>query len=93
MAVFIVGPLLTVLAVSVAIMISSRATDPRVAEQLSAVVILPIILFVVGQSMGLFILDRQIVILATVVVAVADIILVSLAVKTFQRETILTRWK
>jgi ABC-2 type transport system permease protein len=92
-AVFVVGPLLTILAVCTAIIVSSRVTDPRVAEQLSAVVILPIILVLVGQSMGLFILDRQIIILAIIVVAMADAVLVVIAVKTFQREAILTKWK
>lgn len=92
-AVFVVGPLLTILSVCTAIIISSRVTDPRVAEQLSAVVILPIILLLVGQSMGLIILDRQIVVLGAVIVAVADAILLFVAVKAFQRETILTKWK
>ena len=92
-AVFIVGPLLTILSVCLAIIISSRVTDPRVAEQLSAVVVLPIILILVGQSMGLIILERQIVILGAFIVAIADIVLLFIAVKAFQRETILTKWK
>jgi ABC-2 type transport system permease protein len=92
-AVFVVGPLLTVLSVCTAIIISSRVADPRVAEQLSAVVILPIILLLVGQSMGLIILDRQIVVLGAIIVAIADAILLFIAVKAFQRETILTKWK
>ena len=92
-AVFLVGPLLTILAVCTAIIISSRVSDPRVAEQLSAVVILPIILLLVGQSMGLIILDGQIVVLAAVIVTVVDAVLLFVAVKAFQRETILTKWK
>ena len=93
LAVFVVGPLLTILSVCTAIIISSRVTDPRVAEQLSAVVILPIILLLVGQSMGLIILDRQIVVLGAIIVAVADVVLLFVAVKAFQREIILTKWK
>lgn len=93
MAVFVVGPLLTILSVCTAIIISSRVTDPRVAEQLSAIVILPIILLLVGQSMGLIILDRQIVVLGAIIVVIADAIMVFIAVKAFQRETILTKWK
>jgi ABC-2 type transport system permease protein len=93
MAVFVLGPLLTIMAVCTAIIISSRVTDPRVAEQLSAVVILPIILLLVGQSMGLFILERQIIVLGVTVVAIVDIVLLTVAVKAFQRETILTKWK
>ena len=44
LAIFVVGPLLTFLSVSIAVMISARVTDPRVAEQLSMVVLLPVIL-------------------------------------------------
>jgi len=93
LAIFVVGPLLTILSVCAAMMISSRVSDPRTAEQLSAVVILPLILVVVGQSAGLFIIDRQLVVLAAIVVVLLDVVLVFLTVKLFQRETILTRWK
>src|SRR3989337_1722720 len=41
-AVFIVGPLLALAAVSVAVMVSSRVNDPRVAEKVSMLVILPL---------------------------------------------------
>ncbi|MDX1688707.1 MAG: ABC transporter permease subunit [Candidatus Promineifilaceae bacterium] len=92
-AIFIVGPLLTLLAVSVATMISARVSDPRVAEQLSMVVIVPLILAIVGQSTGLFLFDRQLILIAAVVVALLDAVLLVLTVQAFQRETILTRWK
>jgi ABC-2 type transport system permease protein len=93
LAIFVVGPLLTLLAASVAIMVSSRVSDPRVAEQLSMVVILPIILVLIGQSVGLFLLNRQIVLVAAVVIALIDVVLLYLAVQLFERETILTRWR
>lgn len=93
LAVLVVGPLLTILAVCAAIIVSSRVSDPRVAEQLSAVVVLPLILFILGQSVGLFILNRLVVIIAVGVVALVDIVIIRVAIKTFQRETILTRWK
>jgi ABC-2 type transport system permease protein len=93
LAIFVVGPLMTFLSVSVAIMISSRVSDPRVAEQLSMVVILPIIMGVVGQSVGLFLLDRSTVLIVAVVVLLLDVVLGYVALKAFQRETILTRWK
>jgi ABC-2 type transport system permease protein len=92
-AIFVVGPLLTLLAVCTAIIVSSRVTDPRVAEQLSAVVVLPLILIIVGQSMGLLIIDRQLVLLAALFVLIVDAILLYLSIKLFQREQILTRWK
>ncbi len=92
-AIFVVGPLLTVMAVNIAIMISSRVTDPRVAEQLSAVVILPLIMLIIGQSVGWILLDRTLIIIIGAVVAALDAILFYMSIKVFQRETILTRWK
>lgn len=92
-AVFIVGPLLTVLAVCIAIIVSSRVTDPRVAEQLAGVIVLPLILLLVGQSIGFLIINRFMILVAVVVIALIDVGLSYLTVKTFERETILTRWK
>lgn len=93
LAIFVVSPLLTVLSSCIAVIVSSRASDPRVAEQMSAVVILPLMLLIVGQSVGLILIDRQIMILIGLVVLVLDIMLVYLSIRLFQRETILTRWK
>jgi ABC-2 type transport system permease protein len=92
-AVFVVGPLLTVFAVCVATIVSSRVTDPRVAEQLAGVIVLPLILVLTGQSIGFFLLNRTMIIVAAAVIAVLDIGLVYLSVQTFERENILTRWK
>ncbi len=63
------------------------------AEQLSALVILPLVLLIIGQSMGLILIDRQVMIIMGLVVLVGDVILLYLAIRLFQRETILTRWK
>jgi ABC-2 type transport system permease protein len=92
-AILIVSPLLTILSACTAVIVSSRVSDPRVAEQLSAVVILPLILLIIGQSVGLILIDRQIMILLGLIVLVLDAILLYLAIRLFQRETILTRWK
>lgn len=92
LAIAVLGPLLALLAVGFAILISSRVSDPRVAEQLSALIILPLILLVVGQATGLILINRQVILLMVVVVALADAVLLYLSVRLFQRETILTRW-
>ncbi len=92
-AVIVVGPLMTVLAVCAAIMISSRVTDPRVAEQLAGVVVLPIILLVVGQSLGWIIISGELIFLLGAITLIADTLLVYITIKSFQRESILTRWK
>ncbi len=93
MAIFILGPLFTLLAISVAIMISSRVSDPRVAEQISALVILPIVLMMVGQSVNLIIINQTFILIMIGAAAVLDTILIALSFRIFQREAILTRWK
>lgn len=93
LAVFIAGPLLAVLSVNTSIMVSSRVNDPRVAEQLSAVVIVPLMAVFFGQISGLFILNSALIILFSAVLLLIDAGVVYLAVRLFQRETILTRWK
>lgn len=93
LAIFVVSPLLTALSANAALSISSRVSDPRVAEQLSALVVLPIILLVVGQSTGLLLVNRRLIFFLGAVVFLLDAAIFFLSVKIFERETILTRWK
>jgi ABC-2 type transport system permease protein len=92
-AVFVVGPLMALLAVNFSVMVSSRVNDPRVAEQLSMVVIIPVLAVFFGQFAGLFILNRQLILISAFVLVLVDAMFIYIAVKLFQRETILTRWK
>jgi ABC-2 type transport system permease protein len=92
-AVLVVGPLMAVAAVNVSIIVSSRVSDPRTAEQVSMVVIVPLLGMFFGQMAGLFLLDTQLILATAVVLALVDIGLVYLGVEMFQRETILTKWK
>ena len=93
LAVLVIGPLLAILSVNFSIMVSSRVNDPRVAEQLSAIVIIPLLAVFIGQVAGLFILNRQLILLMTVVLVIIDLIMIYVAIQLVQRETILTRWK
>ena len=92
-AIFIVGPLMAIMAVSFALMISSRVNDPRVAEQVSMVVIVPVLAGFFGQVAGLFVLNKEIISIVALIMLVLDAMLVYLTTRVFQREQILTRWK
>ncbi len=92
-AIFVVGPLLALTGVSVAVMVSSRATDPRTAEQTSMLVFLPILLIFFAQIAGFILIDARLVLLIALALVVIDVILLTAAVRLFQRENILTRWK
>lgn len=93
LAVFLLGPLMAVMAVNFAIYVSSRAADPRVAEQISAVLILPVMMVLFGQIAGIVTLDLKLVLITAVVLLLLDIGLVWLAARLFKRENILTAWK
>ena len=92
-AIIVVGPLLAIFGVSIAVMISSRVSDPRVAEQISALFVLPIVGLFVAQSLGLIFINEQLILWMAVILFVLDIGMLAFATQLFQRETILTRWK
>jgi ABC-2 type transport system permease protein len=81
------------MAVAFALMISSRVNDPRVAEQVSMVVIVPVLAGFFGQVAGLFVLNKQIISIVALVMLLLDGLLLYLTTRVFQREQILTRWK
>jgi ABC-2 type transport system permease protein len=93
LAVGIIGPLLAVLSVNFSLMVSSRVNDPRVAEQLSVVVILPILAIFFGQMFGVLLVNRELVLAFAGIILLIDTGLIMLSIRLFQRETILTRWK
>ena len=92
-AIFLVGPLMAVLSVNFSLMVSSRVNDPRTAEQISTVIILPVLILFIGQISGFIFVSQQIVWLITIGTLILDVVMVYIAVQLFQRETILTRWK
>lgn len=92
-AVIVIGPLLALLSVNFALMISSRVTDPRAAEQISVVIIVPVLLIFFAQIAGLFYINATFVIGTAIVLLITDVIMLYFAERVFQRETILTRWK
>ncbi len=92
LAVLLLGPLLAVASVSISIMISSRVSDPRSAEQLSMVLMVPLLMVFFGQIAGLIMVDVGFVLIASVAMVLVDAGLFYVGVGLFQRETILTRW-
>ena len=92
-AIFIIGPLMALSAVSFSIIVSSRVNDPRVAEQVSMIIILPVLAAFFGQMAGIIVLNITFMLVSTLVLGLVDALLVYLSIRLFQRETIITRWK
>ncbi len=93
LAIFLTGPLMALLSVNFSLMVSSRVNDPRVAEQLSTVVIVPLLALFFGQIAGLIFINKFVILVMSAVLMLLDLGAIYLTVQLFQRETILTRWK
>jgi ABC-2 type transport system permease protein len=93
MTIIIIGPLMAVLAANFAVIVSSRVNDPRVAEQFSAVLLVPLIVMLFLQIAGVIVVNVQMVLLGILGFVVLDCFFIYLGSKLFQRENILTRWK
>ena len=90
---FILSPLIAFLGVMFTVVISSKVNDPRTAQQFSVVLILPIMLIFLSQMTGLLMVNEAVVLGVSLVVLLADLAILKIGSKLFDREGILTRWK
>jgi len=93
LAMLLVAPASSFLAVILGLIISSRATDPQSAQQVAGVIVLPVVALMIGQITGLLQLSVLVVLIVAALFLALDAGLLLVAVRLFQRETILTRWK
>lgn len=89
----VLGPFGALAALQGTIAVSSRASDPRSAQQIALLLVLPIAFMLVGQIAGTFFLTIGMLLAVCFVMIAAWILLILLSVALFERETILTRWK
>lgn len=90
---FALGPAVGLVSVTTGLLVSSRVNDPRAAQQIGAVILLPIIAMIVVQTAGNFLLDLNAYLLAATATLAVGIIGLRLGVIMFGRETIPIRWK
>ncbi len=87
------SPLFAMLSTSCGVIASSRINDPRAAQQVTALFIAPLIGLSLAVLAGKIYLSITMMMWATVGMAALNVGILWLAVRLFQRETILTRWK
>jgi ABC-2 type transport system permease protein len=75
------------------IIASSRINDPRAAQQVTGIFVVPVIALSIAIMAGRVFLDVEMVLLMAAGALVLDGVVLYFAVRLFQRETILTRWK
>jgi ABC-2 type transport system permease protein len=86
-------PLLALIAIAAMVVVSSRVSDPRTAQQLTGVVIIPVLLVFFGQLTGVLVLNPALALGAAGVLVVCAALAIWIATRMFQREAILTRWR
>ena len=91
--VFLLGPLAALAALQLAVCVSSRVNDPRSAQQIGALIILPISGLLIAQLTGAVLLTIPVILFLALLLAGVNIGLMLLGIALFDRESILTRWK
>lgn len=89
----VLGPLASILCIAYDVLLSSRINDLRVAQQYGAVAFVPYIGIYLTMELGVLDMTMQTLYIIGAVNLGLDIILMYVALKTFQREEILTKWK
>jgi ABC-2 type transport system permease protein len=91
--VFLLGPLAALAALQLAVCTSSRVNDVRSAQQIGALIILPISGLLVAQLTGSVLITVPFVLLVSLILVGVNILLMLVGIALFDRESILTRWK
>jgi len=89
----VLSPLFALLSVLSGVIASSRMNDPRAAQQLTGIFVVPVIGLSLAVLAGKIFVSVQVILYTTMVLMMLNLLMLYFAVKLFQRETILTRWK
>lgn len=92
-SVFVLGPLFAIMSIALNVYVSAKVTDVRASQQFGSLVIMPLVLLMVLAIMGIISLSIGYLLVFTLFVALIDVGIVYLSIKTFKREEILVRWK
>ena len=75
------------------VVVSSRVNDPRVAQQVGGIIIVPIIAVTLLQATGTLLVGAAGYLLMAAIVLVVSLLGLRAGVALFDREAILTRWR
>ncbi len=92
-AILLAAPLAALLSVEVNVIISSRLTDVRSAQQLGSLLMLPFLGLFLASELNFFELNSNNLVILAGALAAVDVAMFFVSKATFQREEILTRWR
>ena len=91
--VFVLCPLVMLVALQLAVCASARANDARGAQQLAALVVLPLTGVMIAQLFGSLLLTPTLLLGSAAALVAINCVLLGVSIRLFDRETILTRWR
>ncbi|MEM0219574.1 MAG: ABC transporter permease subunit [Thermoproteota archaeon] len=90
--VFCLSPTIALTSIGLTVIVSAKFKGFREAQQISAGIIMPILLMLIfSQVMGIVILGPQVVLLLTVSLSIVNFLLLSIGISSFGREEILSK--
>ncbi len=92
-ATLVLSPLLSLFGNALAVVVSARIVDPRAAQNVAATTVVPLLGLLVIQLAGGISLGPGFYLGFALGALVADVALIALAVRLFDREKLLTRWR
>lgn len=90
---FLFTPAVTVLSFMLGVIGSSKAKDAKSAQNLAVIVILPVLALIVLQITGIVWFTTESALILVIALALADFLVLRMAVKLFQRESIVISWR
>jgi ABC-2 type transport system permease protein len=91
--VFILGPAVGLSSVVAGVVVSARVNDPRVAQQIGGIIVVPIIAVTLLQATGTLLVGAAGYVLLAGIVLALSLLGLRAGVALFDREAILTRWR
>jgi ABC-2 type transport system permease protein len=91
--VFVLGPAVGLSSVVAGVIVSARVNDPRVAQQIGGIIIVPIIAVTLLQATGTLLVGAAGYLALAAIILVISLMGLRLGVTLFDREAILTRWR
>lgn len=92
-ATLVLSPLLSLFGNALAVVVSARIVDPRAAQNVAATTVVPLLGLLVVQLAGRISLGHTFYLAFAAGALAADVALIALAVRLFDREALLTRWR
>jgi len=91
MLIFILSPAIAFADITLTVLISARAKGVKEAQQISALLLVPLIGMVLGQLSGVILLDPSLIIVIATALMAIDAVMFAASVKTFGRDHMLAR--